>query len=68
MKYKPNIRTEILYAAQAEGIANANQFGDLAEWLGVCTKSHAVHYYNGFADMTGNRLDMLLEHFGMEVK
>ena len=65
---KQNIRTKILDAARASGIKNANQFGDLAKRLGVCTKSHAVHYYNGFADMTGNRLEILLEHFGMEIK
>ena len=67
MKYKPNIRTAIHVAAHASGIQNANQFKELCKTLGI-SGSMGRYYYIGEHDMTGKKLDILLEHFGLEVK
>ena len=64
---KIKIRLAILAAAHKSGIKHANQFGNLCKTLGI-SKSLGVDYYIGKHDMTGAKLDLLLNHFKLRIK
>ena len=62
------IRIAILTAAHYSGIANANQFGDLAAKIGACSKRHAQDYYGGLFDLSTKRADVFLKHFKLKIR
>jgi len=62
----PHTRQAILNAAHNAGISNGERFAQLCVSLGM-SRSHAYGYWSGKSDYTGEKIDKLIEYFGLEI-